>query len=119
MEYEIRVCRDDGLVLFAEPRVQFSRQQVSLLLALHAASGRLPLAEVHNVLWGESDKPRSGSQRAALSRSLRRWVELGIVTREGQGVALTRYGKALGRAVHLFVKKSREPERWITKRTGP
>jgi len=95
---EIRICSDHGLVIFDEERVQLSKQQVPLLVALHSAGGSVTTAVVHRVLF-DHQGALTGSQRATVSGLLRRWAEQGIIDRGGRSVTLTKYGQALAKDV--------------------
>ncbi|MEX2118859.1 MAG: hypothetical protein WD847_04550 [Pirellulales bacterium] len=90
-------------------RLQLSNQQVRILLTIHAAAQadpprRCERSELHAAVFGHSTRRRGGaaqpaglklsaSQRAVLSRAVRRLGEQGLV--EDGGLALTAAGAEL------------------------
>jgi hypothetical protein len=67
--------------------VRLSAQQKAVLSALSASSGWLPVEALHAARYGVSPRtkdraaPLTGSQRASLSRTLRRLERAGLVSR--------------------------------------
>lgn len=109
----IRMSRDGSImVLLTEPRLQLSVAQVRLLdvmLESHdAGCAELNSEAVRQHIFG---RPRAvygkgegltATQRAVLSRMLRRLVEQGLIEHENREVSLTDFGIEVGREVVAF-----------------
>lgn len=99
----------DGSIQFVRPHQAggnveqvCSRQQVKLLDALFKVPGGLPREALHAALWDipfvrrERSVPLTSTQRASLSRSLRRLIALDLVQQPHSGfIRLTDEGRQL------------------------
>lgn len=62
-----------------------SVQQIKILETLQTEGGQVSNRMLHAALYGASRQPLTGSQRASLSRSLRRLRENGLIQQSSRG----------------------------------